>query len=65
MSAQGQKLHKESGQQYTKDMSNKTNVFKIECCGSYGQLPTEKNKTKVCRFLSEIVSKKRLLSCSQ
>jgi hypothetical protein len=25
----------------------KMNVFKIECCGSYGQLPTEKMKKSV------------------
>jgi hypothetical protein len=36
------------------NMSEKTNVFKIECCGSSGQLPTERMKQKVCRFLSEI-----------
>jgi hypothetical protein len=30
-----------------KNTSNKGNVFKIKCCGSYSQLPTEKgNKTK-------------------
>jgi hypothetical protein len=46
-------------------MSNEINVFKIECCGSYDQLPTERTKQKVCRFLSEIVSEKRLLCCSQ
>ncbi len=47
------------------NMSEKTNVFKIECCGSYGQLPTERTKQKVCRFLSGIGSKKSLRSCSQ
>jgi hypothetical protein len=30
-----------------KNTSNKVNVFKIECCGSYRQLPTVKrNETK-------------------
>jgi hypothetical protein len=28
-------------------MNDKTNVFKIECCGSSGQLPTERMKQKV------------------
>jgi hypothetical protein len=57
MSAQGWervqqlKLRKESKQQYTKDMSNKTERLKIECCGSYGQLPTEKEtKQKFADF---------------
>jgi hypothetical protein len=36
--------------------NEKTNVFKIESCGSSGQLPTKKMKQKVCRFLSEIGS---------
>ncbi len=45
-----------------KSTGNEVNVFKIECCGSFGQLPTEKEmKQKVWRFLSKIVSKKRLL----
>jgi hypothetical protein len=47
------------------NMSEKTNVFKIECCGSSGQLPTEQMKQKVCRFLSKIGSEKSLRSCSQ
>jgi hypothetical protein len=47
------------------NISEKTNVFKIECFGSSGQLPTERMKQKVCRFLSEIRSEKSLLSCSQ
>jgi hypothetical protein len=36
--------------------NEKTNVFKIECCGSSGQLPTKRMKQKVCRFLSKIGS---------
>jgi hypothetical protein len=28
-------------------------MFKTECCGSYSQLPTERTKQKVCRFLSK------------
>jgi hypothetical protein len=48
-----------------KNTINERDVFKIERCGSYSQLPTGKMKQKVCRFISEIVSKKRLLSCSQ
>jgi hypothetical protein len=36
-----------------KDMRNRKQMsLKIECCGSYGQLPTEKMKS--CRLLSEI-----------
>jgi hypothetical protein len=42
----------------------KKNLFKFECCCSYDQLPTERTKQKFCGFLSEIVSNKRLLSCS-
>jgi hypothetical protein len=34
-----------------RNKKEKTNVFKIEYCGSYGQL---QQKTKVCRFLSKI-----------
>ncbi len=30
----------------TRIQATKVNVFKIECCGSYGQLPTEKNEVK-------------------
>jgi hypothetical protein len=37
--------------------SEKTNVFKIECCGSSGPLPTKRMKQKVCRFLREIGNK--------
>jgi hypothetical protein len=33
--------------------SEKTNVFKIECCGSSCPLPTKRMKQKVCRFLSD------------
>jgi hypothetical protein len=40
--------------------SEKTNVFKTECCGSSGQLPTKRMKQKVCRFLSKIGSEKSL-----
>jgi hypothetical protein len=40
--------------------SEKTNVFKIECCGSSGQLSTKRMTQKVCRFLSEIGSHKSL-----
>ncbi len=36
--------------------NEKTNVFKILCCGSSGQLPTKRMKQKVYRFLSEIGS---------
>ncbi len=50
MAAQGRKLRKENGQQYKKNMSKKTNVSKIECCGSYGQLPTERTKQKFVDF---------------
>jgi hypothetical protein len=59
VSAQGQKTgaaakrRKEGKQQCTKICATETNVFKIECCGSYGQLPTEK-ETKFYRLLSEI-----------
>jgi hypothetical protein len=58
MAAQGQKLRKKNWQQYRKNMSKKTNVFKIECCGSSGQpLPvTERTRQKVCRFRNEIGS---------
>jgi hypothetical protein len=50
----------------TKIRATKINEFKIECCGSYGRLPTGKErKKKICGFLSGIVSEKRLLSCSQ
>jgi hypothetical protein len=45
--------------------SEKTNMFKIECCGSSGQFPAKRIKQKVCRFLSAIRSKKSLRSCSQ
>jgi hypothetical protein len=50
MAAQGRKLRKENRQQYTKNMSKKRNVFKIECCGSYHQLPTERTKQKFVDF---------------
>jgi hypothetical protein len=33
------------------------------CCGSSGQLPTKGMKQKVCRFPSEIGSRKSLRSC--
>jgi hypothetical protein len=42
MSAQGRTAQKK----LTRIGATKVNVFKIECCGSYGQLPTEKNKEK-------------------
>jgi hypothetical protein len=45
-------LCKECRQHTQKYAQQKTNVFKIECCGSYAQLPTE--QTKSCRSLSEI-----------
>jgi hypothetical protein len=38
----------------TAKYERETNVFKIECCGSFSQLPTKRMKQKVCRFLSEI-----------
>jgi hypothetical protein len=45
MSAQGRTAQK----RLTKNTSNKINVFKIECCGSYGRLPTGKErKKKIC-----------------
>jgi hypothetical protein len=40
MSAQGGTAQREK----TKIQATKINVFKIECCGIYGQLPTEKAK---------------------
>jgi hypothetical protein len=62
MSAQGRTVQKK----LTKIRATKMNVFKIEYCGSYGRLLTEKRtKEKICGFLSGIVSEKRLLSCSQ
>jgi hypothetical protein len=36
-------LRKRNEQKYEQQ---KVNVFKIECCGSYGQLPTEKEQRK-------------------
>jgi hypothetical protein len=33
-----------------RNMNDKTNVFEIECCGSSGQLPTERMKQKVLDF---------------
>ncbi len=42
MSAQGRTAQKK----LTRIRGTKVNVFKIECCGSYGQLPIEKNKEK-------------------
>jgi hypothetical protein len=45
--------------------NDKTNVFKIESCGSSGQFPTRGMIQKVCRFLSEIGSFESLRSCSQ
>ncbi len=50
MAAQGRKLRKGNRQQYTKNMSKKRNVFKIECCGSYHQLPAERTKQKFVDF---------------
>jgi hypothetical protein len=40
--------------------SSKTNLFKIECCGSSGQLPTERMRRRVLGFRSEIGSLKGL-----
>ncbi len=55
-------LHKRGEQ---KIRATKINVFKIECCGSYGRLPTGKEREKkICWFLSGIVSEKCLRSCS-
>ncbi len=48
-----------------KNMINKTNVFWIECCGSFGQLPTERIRQQILWFLSEIGSFESLRSCSQ
>jgi hypothetical protein len=42
MSAQGRTAQKKR----TKIRATKINVFKIECCGSYGRLPTEKEQKK-------------------
>ncbi len=42
MAAQGQTVQKKR----TKIRATKVDVFKIECCGSYGKLPTEKNEEK-------------------
>jgi hypothetical protein len=51
MSAQGRTAHKKK----TKIQATKGNLFKIECCGSYGRLPTEKKrKKKICGFLGGI-----------
>jgi hypothetical protein len=62
MSAQGRNAQKKR----KKIRATKTIVFKIECCGSYSRLSTEKKrKKKICGFLSGIGSEKRLLSCSQ
>jgi hypothetical protein len=45
MLAQGRTAHKKRTKiRATK--ATKGNVFKIECCGSYGRLPTEKNERK-------------------
>jgi hypothetical protein len=33
-------------QEMRQNTSNKTNVFEIECCGSFGQLPTERTRQK-------------------
>jgi hypothetical protein len=35
-------------------MNDKTDVFKIECCGSSGQLPTERMKQKVLDFKAKL-----------
>jgi hypothetical protein len=56
MAAQGQKLCKKKLATIRQNMNEKTNGFKIECCGSSGQLLTERIYKKVCRFLSEIGS---------
>ncbi len=64
MATQGWKLCKKLAT-IQQNISEKTNVFKTECCGSSGQFPTERMKQKVCRFLSEIRNKKSLRSCSQ
>jgi hypothetical protein len=42
MSAQGRTAQKKR----TRIQATKVNVFKIEGCGSNGQLPTEKNEEK-------------------
>ncbi len=60
-SAQGREPCKKNCQ----NTNNKTNVFKIECCGSSGQLPTERMEQKVCRFQSKIRSFESLRSWSQ
>jgi hypothetical protein len=45
MSAQGQTVQKRR----TKIRATKINMFKVECCGSYGRLPTGKErKKKIC-----------------
>jgi hypothetical protein len=46
MSAQGRTAQKKR----TRVRAMKVNVFKIECCGIYGQLSTEKNKEKDLRI---------------
>jgi hypothetical protein len=43
-----EKLRKENRQQYRNIWA--MNMFKIECCGSYGQLPTERKKQKFVDF---------------
>ncbi len=52
-------------QENWQNTNEKTNVFKIECCGSPGQLPTKRMKQKNCRFQSETGSFESLRSCSQ
>jgi hypothetical protein len=42
MSAQGRTAQKKR----TRIRATKVNVFKIECCGSYGQLPSKKKQRK-------------------
>jgi hypothetical protein len=42
MSAQGRTAQKKT----TKIRATKGNMFKSECCGSYGRLPIEKTKEK-------------------
>jgi hypothetical protein len=63
MSAQGRKLLRQKGRQNT---SNKVTCSKLSAV-----IPTanfqqkDLSKEQVCRFLSNIESHKRLLSCSQ
>jgi hypothetical protein len=55
-SSPGSKTVQEKLATIRQNTNEKTNVFKIECCGSSGQRPTKRMKQKVCRFLSKIRS---------